>query len=550
MENYSLPTGFQLRDKYCIQKVLGQGGFGITYLAEDMVLDIDVCIKELFISGNSTRSSNHSVMSSGGKDFSFDDFKQRFIQEARQLAKFRHPNIVRVLDFFEANSTVYVVMEFISGKTLKEFTAERGFVTQGLAIPIIDQLLDAVEEVHQLGMLHRDIKPDNILLTDKNSVVLIDFGSAREFSEGLTMTQTAMLTPGYAPMEQYSNRAKRGTFTDIYALGATMYFMLTGEKPLAATDRFAEEMAAPHQLNAEINSRISSAVMLAMQMKVEDRFQNIADFRKALELLSTMENKSEQKHTPAAETIIHPTQKNLATFTDEFGIEFILVEAGTFMMGANEDDKEAFDNEKPAHKVTLTKDFYIGKYPVTQAQWQKLIGNNPSYFKNNPSCPVESVSWYDCQGFIKKLNSISLKKYRLPTEAEWEFAARARMRTKGYLYAGSNIIDEVAWYQKKSFLGLISSGEGKTSIVGLKNANALGIFDMSGNVWEWCSDYFGMYNLSEELNPKGIITGKNRTARGGSWYSQSMLCRVSFRYSVYPGIKDNRTGFRLVLEIE
>jgi serine/threonine protein kinase len=264
---------------------LGQGGFGITYLAEDTVLETSVCIKELFVSGNSTRNANHSVMSTGSKEFSFDDFKQRFIQEARQLAKFRHPSIVRVLDFFDTNNTAYVVMEYIEGKTLKEFTIEHGFVSQDLAIPIIKQLLDAVEEVHNMGMLHRDIKPDNILLTPRNSICLIDFGSAREFREGMTMTQTAMLTPGYAPMEQYSNRSKRGTFTDIYALGATMYFMLTGEKPLAATDRFTEEMHAPHLLNSAISSQISSAVMLAMQMKPEERFQNVQDFREAITML-------------------------------------------------------------------------------------------------------------------------------------------------------------------------------------------------------------------------------------------------------------------------
>jgi serine/threonine protein kinase len=282
MDHHTLPLNFQLNNKYRIKKVLGQGGFGITYLAEDSLLDIEVCVKELFISGSSTRGTNMTVMTQNLKEFSFADFKDRFLQEAKQLARFGHPNIVRVMEFFEANNTAYVVMEYIAGKNLKDYIAENGIMTEQQALPIIHQLFDAVEEVHNAGMLHRDLKPDNILLTAKNRVVLIDFGSAREFTEGKTITQTAMLTPGFAPIEQYSNRAKRGTFTDIYALGATMYFMLTGHKPIAATDRYREQLAAPHQRNPQISTQLSSAVMMAMEMKEEDRFQSVVDFRLAL----------------------------------------------------------------------------------------------------------------------------------------------------------------------------------------------------------------------------------------------------------------------------
>jgi len=153
---------------------------------------------------------------------------------------------------------------------------------------LINQLLDAVEAVHAKGMLHRDIKPENILISPEGRVVLIDFGSAREFAEGKTSHQTAMITPGYAPPEQYSERAKRGPFTDVYALGATMYYLLTGEKPIASTDRSFEELAAPHQLNSKVSSQVSSAVLLAMEMKPENRFQSIAEMKGALTtLLST-----------------------------------------------------------------------------------------------------------------------------------------------------------------------------------------------------------------------------------------------------------------------
>jgi serine/threonine-protein kinase len=295
MHNHTLPLNFPLNNKYQIKKVLGQGGFGITYLAADTQLDIDVCIKELFISGNSTRGQNMTVLTQNLKDFSFSDFKERFIQEAKQLARFSNPGIVRVIEFFEANKTAYLVMEYVPGKNLKDYIAENGPMKETEALPLIHQLFDAVEEVHNAGMLHRDIKPDNILLGAKNRVVLIDFGSAREFTEGKTITQTAMLTPGFAPIEQYSNRAKRGTFTDIYALGATLYFLLTGKKPLAATDRYREQLAAPHQINPAVSEPLSSAVMMAMEMKEEDRFQHIGDFRAVMTMLEKGKKESPVK---------------------------------------------------------------------------------------------------------------------------------------------------------------------------------------------------------------------------------------------------------------
>ncbi len=288
MSPHQLAPGHQLYNRYSIQKVLGQGGFGITYLAYDQKLEQEVCIKELFVSGNSTRGANMTVQSQGNSDFSFSDFVDRFLQEARQLARFQHPNIVRVIDIFQDNNTAYTVMEFVNGETLKERVQRTGALEEKEAMLLINQLLDAVEVIHSKGMLHRDIKPENILISPEGRIVLIDFGSAREFAEGKTSHQTAMITPGYAPPEQYSERAKRGPFTDIYALGATMYYLLTGEKPIASTDRSFEELPAPHQLNSKVSSQVSSAVLLAMEMKPENRFQSIAEMKGALtSLLST-----------------------------------------------------------------------------------------------------------------------------------------------------------------------------------------------------------------------------------------------------------------------
>jgi serine/threonine protein kinase len=285
LDTHILPFGHLLHQRYTIQSTIGQGGFGITYLAYDQKLDQEVCIKELFVSGNSTRGSNLTVHSQSTGDFSFADFVQRFVQEARQLARFQHPNIVRVIDVFEENQTAYMIMEYVKGETLKQKIQRAGVINEIHALQLISQLLGAVNEIHKKGMLHRDIKPDNILITPEDRVVLIDFGSAREFAEGKTSSQTAMITPGYAPPEQYSERARRGPFTDIYALGATLYFILTGEKPIAATDRTFEELIPPYQINPKVSSQVSSAVMLAMELKPEDRFQTVSDLKEAMNSL-------------------------------------------------------------------------------------------------------------------------------------------------------------------------------------------------------------------------------------------------------------------------
>ena len=212
----------------------------------------------------------------------------------------------------------------------------------------------------------------------------------------------------------------------------------------------------------------------------------------------------------------------------------IFVKGGSFMMGSNE-----YEREKPIHKVTVS-DFYIGKYEVTQKEWQEIMGNNPSSFKGD-DLPVETVSWNDVQEYITKLNAKTGKKYRLPTEAEWEYAARGGNKSRNYTYSGSNSIDEVAWYS--------SNSGSKTHSVGTKRPNELGIYDMSGNVWEWCSDWYGVdyYKSSPEQNPKGASNGDMRLLRGGSWYYDYSYCRVSIRnhYNV-PDLRNLNFGFRVV----
>jgi len=222
----------------------------------------------------------------------------------------------------------------------------------------------------------------------------------------------------------------------------------------------------------------------------------------------------------------------------------VFVKAGTFQMGSNDGQSD----EKPIHTVTID-DFYIGKYEVTQKQWKEIMGtstslSNPSNFKGD-NLPVEQVSWIDVQYFIKKLNQKTGKKYRLPTEAEWEYAARGGVETihesSQTKYAGSNNIDNVAWYT--------SNSGSKTHAVGTKQPNELGIYDMSGNVWEWCNDWYGgsYYKNRPQNNPKGASSSSERVNRGGSWTNDSVYCRVANRIGYSPTYIFGTLGFRLAL---
>ena len=248
-----------------------------------------------------------------------------------------------------------------------------------------------------------------------------------------------------------------------------------------------------------------------------------------------------QPRAPANESIETPLVTiSTLDFTElQYGMEMAYVRGGTFLMGCTPEQGDDCYDYEDSLRMTTVSDFYIGKHEITQSQWEAVMGSNPSNFKGS-NLPAENVSWVDAQEFIGKLNAATGRKYRLPTEAEWEYAARGGRQTRGYKYSGSSDVGEVAWYEGNS--------ENITHPVGTKKANELGLYDMSGNVWEWVSDWYGEYESASQTDPKGPDEGTLRVIRGGGWGSYARGVRLSNYFNNDPDYRYNILGFRLACD--
>jgi formylglycine-generating enzyme required for sulfatase activity/serine/threonine protein kinase len=493
-----------------------------------------------------------------------------------------------------------------------------GKVPQEMLLPILRQILEGLQYAHSHGAIHRDLKPSNILLTtnnEKNTTAKIaDFGLVRLVGEEWVRSQAQLSVQrsmsmgdqqtvgGKAAPEGSSTRALLGTYeymspeqkrgeeaderSDLYAVGLITYRLLTGRSLLTKMPSrmgFAEawDDLIESALEEDASARAASVSDLLSQLSVlgADTPGNAEPQLGPKPATRSVEvKKAKPPPVVGPDDDIEPGTERTIELGGGVRLALCWVPAttsvahrrssggkDTFTMGSPDVEPERYECEGPQREVKLTKGFWIGKYPVTQGQYEKVMGENPSFFKRDiaekegvrgvfgrqprnetqPHHPVELVSWDDAVNFCKALQGFTgagntSAAFRLPTEAEWEYAARGGPQGRDSLYAGSNYIDAVAWYE--------SNSQERTQRVGTKAGNELGLHDMSGNVWEWVHDWYqGSYSGLGTVDPSGPQSGSDRVNRGGSWNRGAAYCRSAYRYRSASAFTYDDLGFRVVL---
>ena len=436
-----------------------------------------------------------------------------------ELAR-RHPNIVRTFEADLAHDPPYVVMDYVEGESLRQRLTARGALPAHEALGIVRQVLRALQTAHAAAVLHRDLRPENILLTPHGAVKVAGFG--------LGKVQAELAVARGGACDYMSPEQQRGLRPapddDLYAVGLLACELLTGSRPAGAR---VAQAGLPEPI-AEVIARACD----------ERGFR----YPSALDMLADVA----RLPTGVPELV-----------TNSLGMRLRRIPPGPFLMGS--DDGPAW--ERPAHEVALTAPFYLGVCPVTQAQYERVVGSNPSAFRA-PERPVENVSWHDAQDFCRRLSDAEGIACRLPTEAEWEYACRAEAPT-AYCFGDSDWqLPHYAWLVRNSghtelipapkrFFGLIQPKPEtrlvrETHSVGEKKPNDWGLHDMHGNVSEWCLDWYAPYRPDAQADPQGPAQGTDRIVRGGSWCSTPSLCRSAARDYHAPGYASNDIGFRLV----
>lgn len=308
-----LPPGTELQGKFLLGRTLGQGGFGITYLAWDMTLNIKLAVKEYLPQQLATRSIGQSEITVVNSSL-FEEFhygRNKFLEEARTLARFAdHPNIVTVRDYFEANGTAYMVMNYVEGVTFEQYLVSKGGrIGLQQTLEIIMPVLDVLKDIHKAGIMHRDISPDNILIDCSGRVLLIDFGAARQKLIDKSKSMSVILKAGYAPLEQYSSKGEQGPWSDIYAVAATTYRAITGFMPPESIERIVKDnLIAPSQAGVAGEKNYEELLLKALAVKVEDRYRSVEEFQK--ELLKQKNLEEQEISIKAAQEVFLPEEKS------------------------------------------------------------------------------------------------------------------------------------------------------------------------------------------------------------------------------------------------
>ncbi|MDJ0733312.1 MAG: bifunctional serine/threonine-protein kinase/formylglycine-generating enzyme family protein [Nostocaceae cyanobacterium] len=582
--------GILLRSRYRVLKLIGEGGFSRTYLAEDVDrLDAPCVIKQFF----------PQVEGTGARMKAAELFKE----EAFRLYDLgeNHLQIPRLLAYFQQGSSLYLVQEFIPGETLFKELRYKSF-TEAEIWQILADLLPVLDFIHSRNVIHRDIKPENIIRRQSdNQLVLIDFGGAKQVTQtSLARQATAIYTIGYAPSEQMAGFACQAS--DLYALGVTCVRLLTQCLPLQdpygqIQDRLYDAMNGEwlwrerlQEKGVSVSEGLGKILDKLLKHLAKERYQSAAEALRDLQALNlekitvapTIVNLPQPELSPSKNTVVTITQQqspplaqtavstkstvqtcefiqtfdfeivtvdalgketsrkpgSAKFFAEDLGnklnLEMVLLPQGTFIMGSPPGEGDA--DERPQHQVSI-ESFFMGKYPITQAQWRSVaalprikqtLNPNPSKFKG-ANRPVENISWYEAVEFCARLREKTGRQYRLPSEAEWEYACRAGTTTP--FHFGDTITSELA---------NCNPGNGNhreirkgTKTVGTSSlANAFGLYDMHGQVWEWCADSWHPNYQNAPTDGSAWESGGDahrRVLRGGSWSFSPQMCRSASR---------------------
>ena len=600
----SLTAGDVLQNRYRIVSPLGQGGMGAVYRAWDTRLKAPMALKEM-------------IPQPGLNPRALAQLRAQFEQEAVILARLNHPHLVRVTDFFEEGGNAYLVMDFVEGESLADRIEREGSLPEAQVLEWSDQLLDALAHCHAQGIIHRDVKPQNVMIRPDGRAVLVDFGLVKLWDPRDPRTRTVMRGMGtteYATPEQYGTQpGHTGPCSDLYSLGTTLYHALTGQAPPTASDR----MAAPDQfvpvrsLNPRVSGKTEAIILRAMELPLASRFQSAAEMGAAMggggavaQARPAPPKRQPTKVMPGAQPAAPAWHKRIPAWTWALGgvallalalvvgvlilvagaltsagggatslpppsptpagsslgdtwtrptdgMVMVYVPAGEFEMGSTEGDSD----EQPVHTVALDG-FWMDQTGVTNAQFAAFLNERGNQTEGSATwlelededCliervsgefrsrngyvehPVIEVSWYGAAAYCEWVGG------RLPTEAEWEYAARG---PDGHIYPWGNDAPTC----ERAHFGECS---GRTVPVGSLPAGAswCNALDMAGNVWEWVADWYGEYASGRQVNPTGPSSGAYRVLRGGSWDIVPNLVRGANRGRLLPDATNNDGGFR------